>query len=165
MEIGAGRTYPVWHPSALRAGPAAAVLAALAVLAPACARAEEIEREKAYASVDTLLAACAQDEGEPALEILTEAARRTFLAGRDTAESCERILDLLGPGMPPPAEARDAFGRAKVTEVQIDGGIGSAAVELEGRRSELDLELVSSEWKVSNPPLLSPSRAPGPPPS
>lgn len=137
----------------------------MAVLLAGCARADVIEREKAYASVDTLLAACAQDEGQPALEILTEPARRTYLAGGDTAESCERILGLLGPRMPPLVEARDAFGRARVTEVQVDGGVGSAVVELDGRRSELDLELVSSEWRVSNPPLLNPSRPPGPPPS
>jgi hypothetical protein len=140
-----------------------ALLAGIALLLAGCARAEELETEKGHASVSTFLAACAQDEGEPALETLTEPARRTFLAGGDTAESCERILDLLGPRMPPPAEARDAFGRARVTEIRVNGGIGSAVVELGGRRSELDLELVSSEWKVSNPPLLSPSRAPGSP--
>jgi len=64
---------------------AVALLAGIALLLAGCARAEELETEKAHASVSTFLAACAQDEGEPALEVVNDSARMTLVSEGTTS--------------------------------------------------------------------------------
>jgi hypothetical protein len=104
----------------------------------------------ARAAVETLLLACAEGEATAALESLTEPARVAFARGGGTAESCSEALGLeLAPLSP--EEAARAFEDARVSAVEVSGGIASATVEVAGRSREVEVERVGGRWLVNDP--------------
>ena len=133
------------------------MLAAAAALAISGCAAVEVGPEKtpaveeARGTVESFLAACAEEESAPATEALTEATRAHFLAS-DTIEGCKRVLRIAAPFRPPVAAA-EAFREAHVSHVHVEGGFGTAAVTVEEHHSQVHLEEVGGRWKVSNHPL------------
>ena len=141
---------PPTHARRRRASSPRAALT-LALVAVAGCAGPPSETADARGAVETLLHACADDEPNVALESLTEPAHAAFFRGAETAESCAEALGL-ELGSLSPEEAALAFEEAGIPEVEVgDGSFGSAIVEVAGRRSEVEVELVGGRWLVNNP--------------
>jgi hypothetical protein len=104
----------------------------------------------ARSAVETLLLACAEDEPSAALESLTEPARAAFARGGGTAEGCGEALGL-ELGSLSPEEAALAFEEAGIPEVETEGGLANAVVDVAGQRREVEVQLVGGRWLVNNP--------------
>ncbi|MDP8943227.1 MAG: hypothetical protein M3N16_03805 [Actinomycetota bacterium] len=129
----------------------ALVVAAL-LAASGCGTSETMPEDEAQGTVESFLAACAEDEGLAAVELLTEPTADAFLTTTETAEGCRKVLRLEAPDRPPVAAAQ-AFRDATVSEVHVEGGFGTAVVTIEGRSSRVELEEEAARWKLSNHPL------------
>ncbi len=141
---------PPTHARRRRASSPRAALTLVLVAVAGCAGSPS-ETADARGAVETLLHACADDEPNVALESLTEPAHAAFFRGAETAESCAEALGL-ELGLLSPEEAELAFEEAGIPEVEVgDGSFGSAIVEVAGRRSEVEVELVGGRWLVNNP--------------
>lgn len=108
------------------------------------------ETADARSAVETLLLACAEGKPSVAVEVLTEPARAAFARGGGTAQGCAEALGLDLATLSPDEAAR-AFEEAAIPEVETEGGSASAIVEVAGRRSEVEVELVGGRWLVNNP--------------
>lgn len=134
------------------------VLAAVA-LATGCEGREEEEREKAAATVETFLSACAEGDATAAGELLTALAQRGFVRGETTVASCTEVLD---PGSAPPdleasssvpsdLAAKEALEEATVREVTASGGFATVELELPLKRVTVPVERVRGVWLIADP--------------
>ena len=113
-------------------------------------------REHASATVDTWLGACANEDSEAVVEILTPPTRELIFAAPSVLEGCEHVADLTPEAEPGPERLKELFERAEVEHVAVDGGYGTALLRApEERPSELELELDMGRWALTNPPLAS----------
>ena len=114
-------------------------------------------KEQALAAVETWLGACANEDSEAVLEILTPTSREIVISAPSILAGCQRVARL---GLPPeaePAKLEDLFQTAHVEHVEADGGYGRAVLRSAmGTTSELQLEVDRGQWHVSNPPLVAP---------
>ena len=150
---GAGSKARGGAPLRSRAAVAARALVLAAVLAASgCGTSETMPEDEAEGTVESFLAACAQDEGLAAAELLTEPTADEFLTTTQTAEGCRKVLRLETPSRPPPAAA-EAFRQATVSDVHVEGGFGTALVTIEGKSRRIELEEQGARWKLSNHPL------------
>lgn len=136
----------------LRLGACALASGAAALAVLGCASYETPPEENAKGAVETFLAACAEDDGVPASEALTEATRSAFLTESETIGACKKVLHLSTPHRPTFVEA-EAFREAEVSEVHVAGGFGTAAVKVGEHHTEVELEEVGRRWRLSSHPL------------
>ena len=149
----AGRKARGGAPQRSRAAVAARALVLAAVLvASGCGTSETMPEDEAEGTVESFLAACAEDEGLAAVELLTEPTADEFLTTSATAEGCRKVLRLKARDRPPPAPA-EVFRHATVSDVHVEGGFGTALVTIEGRSRRVELEEQGAIWKLSNHPL------------
>lgn len=127
---------------------------ALVLLAAAGCGGPPGEEAEARSAVETLLLACAEGQPSVALELLTEPARAAFVRGGGTAEGCAEALGLELDSLSPEEAAR-AFDEAGIPEVETEGGVASAIVEVAGQRREVEVELVGGRWLVNNPTVAA----------
>lgn len=136
----------------MRLGAGTLVLTA-AIALSACAASSTSDagpEENVHEAVETLLDACAHENGLAAMEMLTEPARRTFLASGSVLEGCRKATEpLVSEGVPELLVA-ESFAAAEITEVSVHGDHASAVVEAEGSRTELDAEDAGGVWHVAN---------------
>jgi hypothetical protein len=113
-------------------------------------------REHARAAVDTWLGACANEDSEAVVEILTPPTREIIFSAPSVLEGCEQVADLTPEAEPESERLKELFERAEVEHVTVDGGYGTALLRApEERPSEIELELDMGRWAVTNPPLAS----------
>ncbi|MDQ4130707.1 MAG: hypothetical protein M3133_06945 [Actinomycetota bacterium] len=111
-------------------------------------------RGNAYATVNTWLTACAEEEGKVVAEILTTPVRDVLYTAPSVLTGCERVAELVPGPDPPPEELKRVFERATIEHVRVEGGFGTATVRSPlGTTSELELERSMGTWAISNPPL------------
>lgn len=128
-----------------------AVTAAIALSACAASSTSDAgPEEKVHEAVETLLDACAHENGLAAMEILTEPARRSFLAADSPLAGCRKVTEPLVSEAVPDLLIPDRFAAAEITEVTVHGDEASAMVESEGSRTELDAEDAGGVWQVAN---------------
>ena len=120
-------------------------------------------KEQALGAVETWLGACAEEDGEAVVEVITPQTEEMIFAAPSVLAGCQRIARL---GLPPeadPKQLKEQFETAIVERVEVDAGFGTALLRsAEGTTSELQLELDMGRWMLSNPPLIPP---PPPPPA
>ncbi len=131
--------------------PALISAAVAAIAASGCGNPSATEPERASATVETLLDACAAQEPEAALAVLTPPARSAFLDAPSVLAGCTRLIDLRLEEESS-AAAVVAFDDAVVPEARVDGGFGTATIRLRGEvADEVELESVSGDWLISAP--------------
>lgn len=114
-------------------------------------------RGNAKATVKTWLTACAKEEGTVVVEILPTPARSAIYSSPSVLEGCEGVADLVPDSAPDPTreELKKVFEEAKVEDVRVGAGYGTATVHSPlGTTSEVELERARGAWTLSNPPLL-----------
>jgi hypothetical protein len=113
-------------------------------------------REHAKAAVDTWLGACANEDSEAVVEILTPPTREIIFSAPSVLEGCEQVADLTPEPEAGTERLKELFERAELEHVAVDGGYGTALLRApEGRPSEIEVELDMGRWAVTNPPLAS----------
>ncbi len=145
-----------------------AALAVAGVLAAAAGCGDEswgrspVVQEQARGAIETWLGACSEEDGEAAVEVLTPETEKLIFSAPSVLAGCQRIARL---GLPPdadPKQLKGQFETAIVERVDVDAGFGTAVLRsANGTASELQLELDTGRWILSNPPLVPP---PPPPP-
>jgi hypothetical protein len=107
----------------------------------------------ARATVETWLNACWRENGEAALVPLTPAEREIAPKGPGVLEGCEQVARL-APRPVTPDRLRAGFTQARVEDVKVNAGFGTATVRSPiGPPVELDLELDRGRWQLSHPQL------------
>lgn len=116
-----------------------------------------VVKEQAAAAVETWLGACANEDSEVVVAILTVQTRELIFTAPSVIAGCERIARL---GLPPdadPKQLEELFETAIVERVEVNAGFGTALLRgSKGTTSELQLELDRGRWMLSNPPLVAP---------
>ncbi len=116
-----------------------------------------VVKEQAHAAVETWLHACAKEDSEVVVEIISPLAREVVHTAPSVIAGCERIARL---GLPPDADSKqleELFETAIVEHVEVEAGFGTAVLRsAKGATSELQLELDRGRWMLSNPPLAAP---------
>lgn len=138
-----------------------AVAGALIVAAAGCGDESwghsPVLQEQARAAVETWLGACANQNSEVVVEIVSPQSRELVEMAPSVFAGCQRIARL---GLPPDADSKqleELFETAIVEHVQVDAGFGTAVLRsAKGTTSELQLELDRGRWTLSNPPLVAP---------
>lgn len=125
----------------------ALAVAAIALAGAGCSVDEdETSRRDARAAVETFFGACAAGKGEAALDLLTPLERATFLDAGSPRAGCATVMGISERVDAPLAQR---FRESEVHEVAVEGGLGSATVQLGGGdRVELDLEQAGGTWHV-----------------
>jgi hypothetical protein len=114
------------------------------------------ENDRARAVADTLLGACAAEDAEAALGVLTPPAREELLDADSVLIGCARVLGL---DLPPTSSllAVQTLERSTVEAAAVEGGFGTATIRTpEDGASEVELESVGDEWLVSSSSATAP---------
>ncbi len=114
-------------------------LCVLLGLTGGCADSHTTEVESARGTVDALLATCAADRPQDALEVLNPPARQAFLRAGDARAGCRELLGL-------------GLRGTRITGVRT--GDLSAKVDLQapsGEGATLELEKSRGVWYVAHP--------------
>lgn len=130
-------------------------LAAAAVLAAAAAGCQTGiagPEEQARSTVEAFLLACAREDPNAAVDLLSPPAQAELVAAEGPLEGCRRLLGLAPLEALPDERLRDAFRAARVVQVREEGGFGEASVEAPGgARSVLSLEDTGDRWLIERP--------------
>ena len=134
---------PAPHPDGRRRIPLVLALA-VATLLSGCLQQGPEPQDRVEASVHAFLAACAREDSEAALGVLTSLQRTEFLAADTVADACAGALGLAPLGA---ASAASVFGRATVGAVRVDGDTGGARLEAgTGETTSVELEDAGDGW-------------------
>lgn len=104
------------------------------------------ERDAARGTVDSFLAACAEDHATDAYEMLVPAGQRAFAAAGSATAGCGRILRA-SPGAATASDLR----AASVGAVDVASDHGTARVVLAGHPKTVTLDLTSDGWRLEAP--------------
>lgn len=146
---------------------AALTLALVCLASAGCGSSASTEEQKAKATVDTFLNACAHEQALIAEGTLAAPTRERFVNGGDSLEGCERVLGLSLASASREA-AKEALRSAEVKIERIGGGFATALVEAPpSRRGTVELEnlkTIGTEWKIYDPRPTPPAPAGDPSP-
>jgi hypothetical protein len=133
---------------------AAAVLATLALVMTSCGGGKPVPASEAAAHVVTDFAkAFGTGDGQKACDLLTPAARSTFLKKShavapttDCVAAMKRVHDLAG------ASVTGAFTTATVSGVKVTGATATATLTANGHSAPVYLARQGGDWKLTGVP-------------
>lgn len=150
MDDGRGSRRPIGD--RLRIGATLLAAAALAAATAACGQQDADATDRAAATVQTLLDACEQEQGEVALQLLTPPVRAELLDAGSVRAGCEQVLELVEDGEVPDFVLRRSFAETTLEAIEVDAGFGRATLRsADGTTSDVELEDAEGRWLIANP--------------